>query len=186
MTLPFRLAVPLAAVCFAAAASAADEFHLIRSLSGPSGKVVGSKFVFDQVRNRFVYPEDKSFIVYFEWEGPVGSHTLTAFWKQPDGRTAVISPDVKIESTTKQLNSYWTFVLTDGMASGVWTVEIRIDGQPAGSQPFEIVAPEPQPAPRRLPSPRRWTISSAAHPVPWCGCTKSAPPADGRILPRVL
>jgi S1-C subfamily serine protease len=151
----FRLAALLVA-SFAAAASA-DEFRLIRSLSGPSGKVAGAKFVFDQVRNRFVYPQDKSFIVYFEWEGPAGGHVLTAFWKQPDGRTAAISPDVKIESATKQLNSYWTFILTDGMASGIWTVEIRIDGQPAGSQPFEIVAPEPvvpspQPAEIKPPS----------------------------------
>jgi hypothetical protein len=137
----------LAAAYLAAAASAADEFHLIRALSGPSGKVEGSKFVFDQVRNRFVYPQDKSLIVYFEWEGPPGNHVLTAFWKQPDGRTAAISPDIKIESATKQLNSYWTFIITDGMASGIWTVEIRIDGQPAGSQPFEIVAPEQPRAP---------------------------------------
>jgi hypothetical protein len=43
-----RLAGLLAAACFAATVSAADEFHLIRSLSGPSGKVEGPKFVFDQ------------------------------------------------------------------------------------------------------------------------------------------
>ena len=145
----FRLAGLLFAASFAAAASA--EFHLVRSLTGPSGKVQGAKFVFDQVRNRFVYPQDKSLIVYFEWEGPVGAHVLSAFWKQPDGRTAAISPDVKIESATSQLNSYWTFLLSDGMASGIWTVEIRIDGQPAGSQPFEIVAPE-SPAPAAQPA----------------------------------
>jgi len=145
MTPPSRLANLLAAACFAATATAtaAGEIRLLRSLSGPSGKVEGAKFAFDQLRNRFVYPQDKSLIVYFEWEAPPGAHVLTAFWKQPDGRTAFISPDVKIVSTSNQLNSYWTFILTEGMARGIWSVDVRIDGQPAGSQPIEIVAPEP-------------------------------------------
>jgi hypothetical protein len=122
MLLGCRFAGLLAAAYFAAAASGADEFHLIRSLSGPSGKVEGSRFVFDQVRNRFVYPQDKSLIVYFEWEGPPGSHVLTAFWRQPDGRTAAISPDVKIESATRQLNSYWTFIIADHPGSILFSV----------------------------------------------------------------
>jgi hypothetical protein len=53
---------------------------------------------------------------------------------------------VKIETTSRQLNSYWTYLLTDGMASGIWTVDVRIDGQPAGSYPFEIVAPVAAPS----------------------------------------
>ena len=138
-----RLAILLAA---SLGPVAAQDFRLIRALSGPSGKVDGSHFVFDETRNRFVFPQDKSLIVYFEWEGPPGTHVLSASWKQPDGRIASISPDVKIETTSRQLNSYWTYLLTDGMASGIWTVDVRIDGQPAGSYPFEIVAPVAAPS----------------------------------------
>jgi hypothetical protein len=71
-----RLVTSLTAVVICgltiAAASAAENFPLTRSLSGPSGKVQGSKFVFDDVRSRFVYPQAKSFVVYFEWERPTG------------------------------------------------------------------------------------------------------------------
>lgn len=139
-----RLAVLLTA---SLGSVAAQDFRLIRSLSGPSGKVDGSRFVFDETRNRFVFPKDKSLIVYFEWDGPAGTHVLSASWRQPDGRIVSISPDVKIETRSPQLNSYWTYLLVDGVASGVWTVDVRIDGQPAGSYPFEIVAPEGAAAP---------------------------------------
>jgi hypothetical protein len=54
---------------------------------------------------------------------------------------------VKIETKTRQLTSYWTFELADGMQNGIWTVEIRVDGQPAGSHPFELAGiPQPKPA----------------------------------------
>lgn len=53
-------------------AHAAESPRLIRSLSGPSGRVVGPKFVFDDTRNRFVFPQDKSLTVYFEWEAQPG------------------------------------------------------------------------------------------------------------------
>lgn len=165
MSSPFRFAALLAAASLAAGTCAAEEFRLIRSLSGPSGKVEGSRFVLDEVRSRFVYPQDKSLIVYFEWEGPSGTHVLSASWKQPDGRIGSISPEVKIETTSRQLNSYWTYLLVDGMASGVWTVEVRIDGQPAGSHPFEVVAPERPPAPVEAPVKKPPSLDEIFHSV---------------------
>ena len=123
--------------------------RLVRSLSGPSGKVVGSTFVFDSTRSRFVYPQDSSLTVYFEWEAQPGMHVLTGIWKQPDGKVATISPDIKIESPGRALNCYWIFSMTPGLPNGVWTLEVRIDGQPSGSHPFEIagmVEPKPEPA----------------------------------------
>jgi hypothetical protein len=120
----------------------AQSFQLIKSLSGPSGKTVGAKFVFDETRSRFVYPQDKSLIVYFEWKAPLGMHTLSAVWKGPDGRTLSISPDIKIEAQTAELNAYWTFLITPNEPSGIWTCEVRIDGEPAGSHSFEMVIPE--------------------------------------------
>jgi len=52
----------------------------------------------------------------------------------------------------------------DGMASGIWTVEIRIDGQPAGSQAFEIVAPEqPRVPPPEPAAPKPATMDDIFH-----------------------
>jgi S1-C subfamily serine protease len=112
--------------------------RLVRSISGASGKIVGSQFVFDETRSRFVYPQDRTVTVYFEWEFLPGDHVLTATWKQPDGRVASVSPDVKIQTTSNELNCYWIFNVTPNIPNGAWTVEIRIDGQPAGSHAFEL------------------------------------------------
>ena len=111
---------------------------LVRSLSGPSGTVKDGRFVMDDARNRFVYPQDRTLTVYFEWEHQPGDHVLTATWRQPDGRVASVSPDVKISSSTKDLSCYWIFSIDQGNPAGTWTVDVRINGQPAGSHSFEI------------------------------------------------
>ena len=139
---------------------AADEPRLIRSLSGPSGKVTGTTFVFDETRNRFVYPQDKSLTVYFEWKTQPGTHVVTAIWKYPDGKIGFLSPDVKIETGTESLSCYWVYNLSAGLPNGLWTVEVRMDGQPAGSHVFEIAGMEepkrqvetPPPPPPKQPS----------------------------------
>jgi S1-C subfamily serine protease len=126
---------------FAVAGAASAQVpapRLIRSLSGPSGKIVGSQFVFDETRSRFVYPQDRTLTVYFEWEFAPGDHVLTATWKQPDGRVASVSPDVKIQTTSATLNCFWIFNLAPENPNGTWTVEVRIDGQPAGAHAFEL------------------------------------------------
>jgi len=46
--------------------------RLVPSLSGPSGKVVGRDFVLDEVRSRFVYPQDRSATIYFRVGVPSG------------------------------------------------------------------------------------------------------------------
>src|SRR6185437_8728347 len=121
---------------------AAGQSRLVRSLSGPSGKVVGSDFVLDESRSRFVYPQDRSLTVYFEWEWAPGDHVLVASWRRPDGRVASVSPDVKIQSTSTRLTAYWVFEVVPTLPSGTWTVEVRIDGQPAGSHAFELAGLE--------------------------------------------
>ncbi len=132
----------------------ADTFRFIKSQSGPSGRIADNRFVFDEVRNRFVYPQDKSLTVSFEWEAPLGNHTLSAFWKDPEGRVASISPDVKMEIKTSSLQAYWVYELVSGLRSGIWTVEIRINGEPAGSHSFELVSSEPSKAEVVAPSPK--------------------------------
>jgi len=120
----------------------AQSPKLVKSSAGPSGQVTGSSFAFDEVRNRFVYPQDRSLTVYFEWEIPAGNHVLTASWKQPDGRVVSVSPDVKMQTTTDALNCYWIFNIASSNQPGTWTVEVRIDGQPAGSHAFELAGVE--------------------------------------------
>lgn len=119
---------------------------LVRAVSGPSGTLKGSEFVLDETRNRFVFPQDRAITVYFEWEHVPGDHVLTATWRQPDGRVASISPDVKMSTTSKELKCYWVLTLAQWSPSGVWTMEVRVDGQPAGSHAFELVGTEAAPA----------------------------------------
>jgi hypothetical protein len=124
------------------AQTSADPVRMIRSLSGPSGKVIGPKFVLDEIRNRFVYPHDSSLTVYFECRAPKGDFILNAYWKDPQGRTAGISPDLKVQTTNEELNSYWVLLLDANKAAGIWTVELRANGQPVGTHSFELVVPE--------------------------------------------
>lgn len=137
---------------------AAQELKLVRSLSGPSGTTRGSTFVFDETRNRFVFPQDKTLTVFFEWESKPGLHVLSGIWKQPDGRIASISPDVKVDAPGISLSCYWIFHLIPGMSNGIWTLDVRMDGQPAGSHAFEIAGmsdPRPEPAaPPPAPEPK--------------------------------
>jgi len=114
-------------------------------LSGPSGTLKGSDYVLDEMRNRFVYPQDRTITIYFEWEHTAGDHVLTATWRQPDGRVASISPDVKMSTASRELKCYWTLTIAQGNPSGTWTIEIRVDGQPAGSHSFELVGTEAAP-----------------------------------------
>ncbi len=129
----------------------AASFRFVKSQSGPSGKTVDNRFQFDEIRNRFVYPQDKFLTVYFEWEGPPGDHVLTAYWKDPQGAVASISPDVKVETKTPELHAYWIFEIAPGFRSGIWTAEIRIDGEPSGAHNFEIVLPAVSPNPETAP-----------------------------------
>jgi hypothetical protein len=151
-----KLAIaPVIAVLFLATAPEpvpSASFRFLKSQSGPSGRIIENRFIFDEVRNRFVYPQDKTLTVYFEWEAPPGNHTLSAFWKDPGGRTSSISPDIKMETKTASLNAYWIFEVNPGERSGIWTVDIRIDGEPAGSHSFELVMPE-QPKTETAPAP---------------------------------
>jgi hypothetical protein len=130
----------------------------VKSQSGPAGKIADNRFIFDQVRTRFVYPQDRTLTVYFEWEGPAGDHTLSAYWKDPDGRVASISPEVRMETKTQDLHAYWIYDITPEMKSGIWTSEVRIDGEPSGSHSFELVIPERPKAPEPAAEPKLPTL----------------------------
>jgi hypothetical protein len=131
----------LALVLLSGLCAAQSAVKLVRSLSGPSGKVVGSQFVLDETRNRFVFPQDRTMVVSFEWEAPIGDHAMTGVWKRPDGRVVYISPDVRVQTLSKELVGYWTYELYPTTQAGYWSLEVRVDGQPAGSHNFELVIP---------------------------------------------
>jgi len=140
--LPLVFFFPLFVCPHVEAAPPAGSFRLVRSMIGPSPKQQQAKFVHHQTDHRSPYPQSHAWDVFFACEAPTGNHVLTAFWKQPGGRIATISPDLKIETHTPELNAYWVYQLVPEMASGVWTVDVSIDGEPAGSQPFELVVSE--------------------------------------------
>jgi S1-C subfamily serine protease len=133
--------------CCISVSAQTGPIQLVRSLSGPSGKVVGNSFVFDETRAQFTYPEDKSLVVYFEWDAAAGNYALTAIWKAPDGRAVSLSPEIKLETPNRELRAYWRFELSPNMASGVWTLEVRANGQPVGSHVFEVRVPDPPAGP---------------------------------------
>ena len=139
----------------------AQEIRMLKSLSGVSGHVAGSKFVFDETRERFVYPQDKSLTVYFEWSAPPGLHTITAVWKSPDGRPASIPTDIKIETQTPTLTAYWVFDIRTTDPTGIWTLETRVDGMPAGSHTFELYVPAEPAALAKAPEPQLPTTDEA-------------------------
>ncbi|MCW5965931.1 MAG: trypsin-like peptidase domain-containing protein [Bryobacterales bacterium] len=137
----------------------APQLRLLGAASGPSGKSVGERFEFHEERKRFIVPQDKSVIIYMEWEGPAGEQRITGIWKKPDGSTGFLSSDIELVSPSTRFNAYWTFYLNPGMDGGIWQFEAMVNGVPAGSYPFEIVSPPSEPqADATLASPKPPTM----------------------------
>lgn len=124
--------------------AAEPRFRIVRSVSGSKGFNRAGQFIIEDPRTVFHVPEDQQVIVYFEWEGPLGSHQFEGLWKNPEGKVVVIS-DFEYEATNKRFGGYWTLTLTEGVKPGVWTLEARVDGELAGAHTFQIVA-APRPA----------------------------------------
>jgi len=116
-------------------------FHVVRSVSGSKGSQQGGHYVIEDPRSTFYMPADKNVIVYFEWDGPLGKHHLEGYWKNPEGKTVVIS-DFDFESKDKRFGGYWSLNLTEGTSPGVWSLEARVDGEVTGSHTFQIVQAE--------------------------------------------
>ena len=120
-------------------AAAEPTYRVFRSVSGTKGSVKVDRYIIEDPRTVFYIPEDKQVIVYFEWDGPLGQHRFEAYWKNPEGRVAVIS-DFSYEAKQKRFAGYWTLMLSDTVPTGVWTLEARIDGESAGTHNFQILA----------------------------------------------
>ena len=92
------------------------KFRLIRSLAGSKGGDQAGKFIMEDPRTVFYFPEDQQVIVYFEWEGPLGPHHLEGRWKNPEGKVVVLS-DFKYEAKQRRFGAFWTLMLSENIAS---------------------------------------------------------------------
>ena len=115
------------------------QFRVVRSLCGSKGTSHGSDFRVEDPKNEFHPAEDHQIIVYFEWEGPPGSHHAEGIWRSPDGK-AVVTSDFDLASQSTHYSGYWTLAIPEAVAPGLWALEATIDGQPAGTQTFRIVS----------------------------------------------
>ena len=170
--LPRRMVIAVIGFCFSLAASAAQQqpppapaaggvaasgptFRVVRTVSGSKGSVDGGRFVMDDPRTIFYLPQDKQVIVYFEWEGPLGTHKFEGYWKNPEGKVSAIS-EFSFEAKDKRFGGYWSLALSETMATGVWTLEARVDGEVTGTHAFQVISaqkpPDAPPPPRMLPA----------------------------------
>ncbi len=131
---------------------AGSKFKVLRAVSGTTGIERDGRLIIEDPRTVFHPGQDRKVLVYFEWEGPVGAHKFEGLWKNPSGKVVIVS-DFQYEAKKQQFAGYWTMLLDENATTGVWTLEARIDGEAAGSFPFEVTAaPGSSPeAPTRVP-----------------------------------
>lgn len=133
-----------------AASGGQSPFRVTRSIAGAAGHENNNKFVMDDARSVFDTNNDSKVFVYFEWDGPLGPHHFEGLWIGPEGKIVLIS-DFRYEAKTTHFSGYWTMLLSPGTPLGEWSLQARIDGEPAGSLSFVITghpvanaAPPPQ------------------------------------------
>jgi hypothetical protein len=120
-------------------AQEASRFRLLRSLSGSKGQESGGRFVIDDPRTVFQLPEDKQVVIYFQWQGPPGQHHIEVSWRNPEGKVVTTA---RLDQLAPQgrFGAYWSMPLSDKTTPGLWALEARIDGQPAGVHTIQVVS----------------------------------------------
>jgi S1-C subfamily serine protease len=118
-------------------------FRVVRSVSGTKVVDQGGRYTVEDPRTVFYAPDDKQIVVYFTWEGPAGPHHFEGLWKNPYGKVAMTS-DFDYKPEQPRFGGYFKMLLGDTPATGVWTLEARIDGETSGTHNFQItIAPRP-------------------------------------------
>ncbi len=135
----------------------APRFRIIQSVSGSKGSEIQGRFIVDDPRNTFRLDVDKQVVVFFEWQGPPGLHRMEGVWKNPQGNAALLSI-LEQRAPQGRFGGYWTLLLGERVQPGAWKLEVRIDGEAAGSHAIEIqsgssIAPDGTPAVPRLLAP---------------------------------
>lgn len=138
---------------------------VLRIAAGPHGEVRNGDFVLDEERTRFDPAKDKEVVVFFQWQGQPGMHRMRAQWTGPDGASSTTSP-IQYESKDRRFGAFWSLTLSPTSATGQWSIEATVDGQPGGRFTFEIAplagAASAPPAKRLLPQAELFARATAA------------------------
>ncbi len=65
---------------------------------------------------------------------------MSGIWKDPSDKFVQIS-DIQLDAKQNEFAAYWTFSVVADMVPGVWELQVRIDGNPAGSHVFNLKLP---------------------------------------------
>jgi hypothetical protein len=122
-----------------AAAPTASPVRVIRAIAGTKGEVRNGVFVMTEQRSTFYATDDREVIVYFEWETTKGVHHCEGTVRGPNGEFASMSSFDYVATQTRFIG-FWKVPLSEGSPAGAWTFESKVDGQPAGQIPFQVVA----------------------------------------------
>jgi Trypsin-like peptidase domain len=117
----------------------AAKFVVIRTISGTKSVQRDAQFIIADPHTVFHLGNDHKVIVEFDWSGPVGPHKIQGLWKDPTGKVVVVS-DFDFNPKSSPFAAYFTMLMDESAAAGIWTLDARIDGETAGSFSFEIVA----------------------------------------------
>lgn len=113
------------------------RFRLLRSTSGTKGVSEGGRYRIEDPRTLFSVPEDRQVVVFFEWQGHPGLHRCEGTWRDPTGK-AVLTNETEYDARASRFGLYWTLALPENLAPGIWSLDVAIDGEPAGRHAFEI------------------------------------------------
>ena len=116
---------------------AAQSLTVLRIAAGPHGEARNGTFVLDEERTRFDPSKDKEVVVFFQWQGQPGPHKLTAHWKSPDGASSMTSP-IQYDAKDRRFGAFWSLPLSAATATGAWSIEATVDGEPGGRFTFDV------------------------------------------------
>lgn len=123
--------------------------QVLKISAGPAGFEKNGVFELSEERSVFSRSTDREVIVLFRWEHVPGPHKLVAQWRSPDGGASVSSA-IDYDATDKRFGAYWRLPLAPAMSLGVWSIDVTIDGRPAGRFTFEVTdAKVEAPSPKR-------------------------------------
>lgn len=161
--------IPMAAIAFAIigaatfllitqaqalqSATGTGQFHVVKTLCGSKGELHGDEYLMEDPRTVFHTPQDHQIVISFEWQGPPGTHHAVGAWRGPDGKVA-LTTDFDLTSAGTKYIGTWTLAIPANIPTGLWVLEVQIDGQAAGTQIFQIMSSQPEapPAPPPMPT----------------------------------
>jgi hypothetical protein len=111
--------------------------QVLRISAGPAGSDTNGVFALSEERSVFSRSTDREVIVFFQWEHVPGPHKLVAQWRSPDGGASASSA-IDYNATDKRFGAFWRLPVTPAMPLGAWSIEVTMDGRPAGRFTFEI------------------------------------------------